>query len=139
MLTSQKFIHLTEATALIALRSPYGAVRGTEICESLKLPARYLEPEFQNLVKAKILKSVRGPKGGYVLAREKRNITLQDIYLAMQKPEKAKTLSAFGGFLAGKMEAMENDFAKTTLHDLITEASAKKLIKTGAEKPDFTI
>jgi len=37
------------------------------------------------------------------------------------------------------MEVMENDFAKTTLHDLITEAAAKKLIKTGAEKPDFTI
>lgn len=139
MLTSQKFIHLTEAVVMVALKTPYGAIRGNEICQNLNLPLRYLEPELQNLTKAKILKSVRGPKGGYILAKEKRNITLLDIYSAMHSQEKPKKLSAFGGFLVGRINIVSATLEKTTLQDLITEATAKKLIKQDAEKVDFTI
>ena len=44
-----------------------------------RLPPRHLETLLQGLVQAKILKGVRGPRGGYELARERRKITLGEI------------------------------------------------------------
>jgi Rrf2 family transcriptional regulator, iron-sulfur cluster assembly transcription factor len=47
-----------------------------------KLSARHLETLLQGLVSAKILKGVRGPRGGYELARERRRITMGEIVRA---------------------------------------------------------
>ena len=44
-----------------------------------KLPPRHLETLLQGLVHAKILKGVRGPRGGYELARERRRISVGEI------------------------------------------------------------
>ena len=44
-----------------------------------KLPPRHLEPLLQGLVHAKILRGVRGPRGGYELARERQRITVGEI------------------------------------------------------------
>jgi Rrf2 family transcriptional regulator, iron-sulfur cluster assembly transcription factor len=44
-----------------------------------KLPPRHLETLLQGLVHAKILKGMRGPRGGYELARERRRITVAEI------------------------------------------------------------
>src|SRR3954467_10659232 len=46
------------------------------------LPPRHLEPVLQALVRQGILKGVRGPRGGYELARERRRITAADIVRA---------------------------------------------------------
>ena len=46
------------------------------------LPPRHLEPVLQALVRHGILKGVRGPRGGYELARERRRITADDILRA---------------------------------------------------------
>src|SRR6478752_7268852 len=46
------------------------------------LPARHLEPVLQALVRMGILRGIRGPRGGYELARERRRITTDDILRA---------------------------------------------------------
>lgn len=46
------------------------------------LRPRHLETLLQVLVRAGILKGVRGPRGGYELARERRRISIADIVLA---------------------------------------------------------
>jgi Rrf2 family protein len=43
------------------------------------VPQRYLEQVMQQLVRAGILKGVRGPRGGYRLARERRRISVGDV------------------------------------------------------------
>jgi len=43
------------------------------------LPPRHLETLLQGLVHSKILRGVRGPRGGYELARERRRITVGEI------------------------------------------------------------
>src|SRR5271167_2372278 len=54
----------------------------------INCPPRHLETLLQGLVHAKILKGVRGPRGGYELARERRRITAGDIVrAAMQETE----------------------------------------------------
>ena len=48
-----------------------------------RLPPRHLEPVLQALVRQGLLKGVRGPRGGYELAREPRRITAHDILRAV--------------------------------------------------------
>jgi Rrf2 family protein len=53
------------------------------------LPARHLEPVLQALVRMGILRGIRGPRGGYELARERRRITADDILRAAGTIEEA--------------------------------------------------
>jgi Rrf2 family protein len=46
------------------------------------LPPRHLEPVLQALVRHGILRGIRGPRGGYELAREQRCISADDILRA---------------------------------------------------------
>ena len=46
------------------------------------LPPRHLESVLQSLVRVGILKGIRGPHGGYELARERRGVTANDILRA---------------------------------------------------------
>src|SRR5262249_36073844 len=48
------------------------------------LPPRHLEPILQALVRAGILKGIRGPRGGYELGRERRRISAEGILRATQ-------------------------------------------------------
>jgi Rrf2 family protein len=48
------------------------------------LPAPYLNKQLQPLVKAGILASVRGPGGGFQLARRPESITLMDVVSAVE-------------------------------------------------------
>ena len=139
MLTSPKFLHLVEAVAVIAAKSSIGAVRGTEVCKDMNLPDRYLEAEFQNLVHSGILKSIRGPKGGYVLAKEKRNINLADILQGLAMAEKQRKPSRFGNIVVSRLELVKSDLRKITIHDLLKEASEKGVIDAIPQKVDFAI
>jgi Rrf2 family protein len=55
-----------------------------DIAESLKLPAPYLAKILQSLARAGILESVRGPKGGFRLARPAHRVTVGEVLVAME-------------------------------------------------------
>lgn len=55
-----------------------------DISRRQHISQRYLEQIFQSLKKGGILKSKRGPQGGYMLAREPENITLSEIIRATE-------------------------------------------------------
>ncbi len=50
-----------------------------DISRRQQISPRYLEQIFQDLKKAGLLKSKRGPQGGYVLARKPAEITVMDV------------------------------------------------------------
>ncbi|MDF7674122.1 Rrf2 family transcriptional regulator [Acetobacteraceae bacterium ESL0709] len=56
-----------------------GVVSGNDIAKRNGLMRRGIEPILQALSRAQLLDSVRGPKGGYRLARSARIITLKEI------------------------------------------------------------
>jgi len=66
----------------IALHARGRPVAAKTLAERHRLPPRHLEPVLQALVRQGILKGVRGPRGGYELAREQRRITADDILRA---------------------------------------------------------
>jgi Rrf2 family protein len=76
---SKKLLYAIEAVADIAYNTGGEPVQSGDITQRQGIPRRYLEPVLQQLVRAGILAGVRGPKGGYRLARERRRVTLGDI------------------------------------------------------------
>ena len=65
--------------------TPLGeAVSSARLAEFYKLPAAYLNKQLQALVRAGILTSVSGPRGGFRLARRSDRISVLDVYLAIE-------------------------------------------------------
>ena len=56
-----------------------GAVQMSEISIRQNISVKYLEQIIRPLKKAKLVKSIRGPKGGHLLAKNPEKITLGDI------------------------------------------------------------
>lgn len=56
-----------------------------EISKRQGVTPRYLEQIFQKLKEAGLIKSIRGPKGGYYLAREPEKISVADVIRAVEE------------------------------------------------------
>ncbi len=76
---TRKLMFAIEAVVDIAYNSGEHPVQSKDIAERQGIPRRYLEQVLQQLVRADILRGVRGPRGGYRLARERRRIPLGEI------------------------------------------------------------
>src|SRR5664279_829198 len=76
---SRKTLLALEAVIDIAFNARPEPVQAKEITTRQGVPQRYLEQVMQQLVRAGILKGVRGPRGGYRLARERRRISVGDV------------------------------------------------------------
>jgi Rrf2 family protein len=75
----RKTQYALEAVLDIAYNARPDPVQSRDVTARLGIPQRYLEQVLQQLVRAGLLKGVRGPRGGYALARERRRITLGDV------------------------------------------------------------
>ncbi|MGH7064598.1 MAG: Rrf2 family transcriptional regulator [Stellaceae bacterium] len=60
-----------------------------EIAERQEISLSYLEQLFAMLRKNGLVKSVRGPGGGYLLARDRSETRIADIILAVDEPIRA--------------------------------------------------
>jgi Rrf2 family iron-sulfur cluster assembly transcriptional regulator len=76
----------TRAVFDIAYHSIGLPVPVQEIATRQEIPIRYLEQIFHKLKRAKLLKSKKGPAGGYVLALAPEQITVGDIIRAVKEP-----------------------------------------------------
>jgi Rrf2 family protein len=78
-LLSRKALLAIAAVTDVALHARGRLVSAKDLAARNDLPARHLEPVLQALVREGILKGVRGPRGGYELARERKRISVDDI------------------------------------------------------------
>ncbi len=74
------------AAAYIAEQADEGWVMAGTISAKYGIPLEYLFNILQQMVKANILLSKRGPRGGYTLARPAKEITLLEIIEAADGP-----------------------------------------------------
>ena len=84
---SKKTMFVLEAVLDIACNARPDPVQSKDIALRQGIPQRYLEGALQHLVRAGILRGVRGPKGGYRLARERRRISVGEIVRVVRKIE----------------------------------------------------
>ncbi|MFC8617869.1 RrF2 family transcriptional regulator [Micromonospora purpureochromogenes] len=68
---------------------PGRAVSAARLAAFYGLPTAYLNKQLQALVRAGILRSVSGPRGGFRLARAAEEITLLDVVTAIEGAEEA--------------------------------------------------
>ena len=87
---SRKTLLALEAVIDIAFNARPEPVQAKEITARQGVPQRYLEQVMQQLVRAGILKGVRGPRGGYRLARERRRISVGDVVRVAESIEDAE-------------------------------------------------
>ena len=75
-------------TAMIdlALRSGKGPVTLSGISQRQAISLSYLEQLFGKLRRHEIVESIRGPGGGYSLARKADKVTVADIIIAVDEP-----------------------------------------------------
>jgi Rrf2 family iron-sulfur cluster assembly transcriptional regulator len=67
----------------IALNRRHGPVSVTEVAERQAISGAYLEQLFSKLKRAGLLESVRGPGGGYELARPVGEVSVAEIIAAV--------------------------------------------------------
>lgn len=85
-----RLIRLSEATALglhamaHVAESPEGAVSSEALADALSASRAHLSKVLKTLCTAGLLRSKRGPNGGYVLARPASSISLLEVYEAIQ-------------------------------------------------------
>ncbi len=87
-------------------------VKLAEISERQQISLSYLEQLFAKLRQRKLVDSVRGPGGGYCLARNMEHVSVADIILAVDEP--------IDSTQCGGKENCHND-KKCMTHDLWKE------------------
>jgi Rrf2 family protein len=128
---SRKTLLALEAVIDIAYNARPEPVQAREITARQGVPQRYLEQVMQQLVRAGILKGVRGPRGGYRLARERRRISVGEVIrIATSFDTDAEDLS--GGselgrqvvmpIIAALQEEVMQKLDRITIEDLCSKA-----------------
>jgi Rrf2 family iron-sulfur cluster assembly transcriptional regulator len=107
-LVSRKGILAIAAVIDVAINARSRPVSAKALAARHKLPPRHLEPVLQALVRDGILRGVRGPHGGYDLAREQRHISAEDILRAAGSAEDVNEPALPGS-------ALVNDVVKPAL------------------------
>lgn len=89
MKLSTKGRYAVMAMADLAAHSKGRPVALAEIADRQEISLSYLEQLFGKLRRGGLVKSVRGPGGGYLIARDLRELRVSDVILAVDEPIKA--------------------------------------------------
>jgi Rrf2 family iron-sulfur cluster assembly transcriptional regulator len=87
---SHKGLLAIAAVVDVALQKDGRPLSAKTLATRHRLPPRHLESVLQSLVRDGILKGIRGPRGGYELARERRGVTANDILRAAGRVDAAE-------------------------------------------------
>ncbi|MCB5174925.1 MULTISPECIES: RrF2 family transcriptional regulator [Microvirga] len=145
---SRRSLLAIAAVTDIALHARPMPVSAKALAARHNLPPRHLEPILQALVRQGILKGVRGPRGGYELARERRRITAGDIVrvaitaqeedASSPRPESRLAEVVVEPVVRRGTEAFLAELDQVTVEDLCNRAQAEAAVdQTG--HVDFTI
>ncbi|WP_018152318.1 Fe-S cluster assembly transcriptional regulator IscR [Leeia oryzae] len=126
-------------TAMIdlALRSSCGPVTLAAISERQNISLSYLEQLFGKLRRAELVDSVRGPGGGYCLAKDTALLSVADIIMAVDEPIDATQCGGKENCLedrqcmthelwSGLNETIYKFLASVTLAELVEQQKAKQ-------------
>ena len=146
---SRKTLLALEAVIDIAFNARPEPVQAKEITARQGVPQRYLEQVMQQLVRAGILKGVRGPRGGYRLARERRRISVGDVVRVAESIDdgeegQARPRSDLGlRIVAPLIQTLQDDVMarldSISIEDLCQRARDNGVGSDGRESADFTI
>ena len=133
------------------------AAQARDIARREDIPLRYLEQIFQDLKRAGLVESKRGPRGGYYLQRPSAEISLSEVVRALQGPieetfllEEDESSAARPGqppssrqVTAGLWKELADHvsswFAGVTVADLVKRGNQIGVPRAGAGQPMYYI
>jgi len=147
---SNKIMYSIEAVVDIAYYSNGQPVQSQRISSRQRTPGRYLEQSLQKLVKANILTGVRGPRGGYQLARERRRISVGEIVCIVTdlETENAVENNLTDSEISGKVlnpmwgkiqNTILEQLDKITIEDLCIKANERGIQSEGRQTLNYAI
>lgn len=147
---SKKMLFAIEAVLDIAYHAGSEPVQSREITRRQGIPRRYLEQALQNLVREGVLIGVRGPRGGYRLARERRRISVGDIVRVVRSMDGSEDpLEDVGGSTLGRdvirpmwlelQQSVLDSLDSITIDSLCSRADEAGIVSEGRRNLDFTI
>ncbi|MCX5633708.1 MAG: Rrf2 family transcriptional regulator [Phycisphaerae bacterium] len=127
--------------AVLELALAYGAgpLQIKVIAEKQNISNKYLEQLIAIIKTAGIVRSIRGPHGGYVLAKPPQDIKLSDIFKALEGPvltvecvENKDACEHYADCITRRLwievnDAILNVLDNKTLHNLVEMAEKEKL------------
>jgi Rrf2 family protein len=122
----------------IALYHRGRPVSAKSLASRHQLPARHLEPVLQALVREGILRGIRGPRGGYELARERRKISADDILRAAGTIEGEAELARSGSRLVNDVVRPAVSQAEKAFASALGRISVEDLAKKAEPFRDST-
>lgn len=147
---SKKMLFAIEAVLDIAYHAGSEPVQSREITRRQEIPRRYLEQALQQLVRQGVLIGVRGPRGGYRLARERRRISVGDIVRVVRNMETSDDpiQDAAGSELGVQVvrpmwirlqDNVMSELDNISIDDLCDNASKAGIVSEGRTNLDFSI
>ena len=146
MKISTKTEYALRALLELAVDDSNKAISLKEVCTRQNLPLKFIEQVFRKLKKKSLVKSVRGPKGGYFLNKSPNDISVNDIMIALEddfttKPCENNEIHFCSGTncniysVLNKIEIdMSNYFSDISLENILTTPSIHYSQVTNKEK-----
>lgn len=122
---------LVSLMELAAIHDQGGVLQVGELAQRQSIPDRYLEQMLTALRRCQILRSLRGPKGGYLLARPPAEVSLAEVVACLEgEPEASANARPTPEFqVLAQLErqlrqARQRLLEETTLQDLLDQRNS---------------
>jgi Rrf2 family iron-sulfur cluster assembly transcriptional regulator len=138
----RKVLLAIAAVVEVALQGHQRPIAAKSLASRHDLPPRHLETVLQALVREGILRGIRGPRGGYQLARKRQHVSAGDILRAsgaVEGPARDPTSDLMAKVVLPAVAAAEREFEQALgrisldeLAQLAESANANEIAKKRA-------
>ena len=148
---STRTLYGLKAVLVLANRYGEGSLSVSQIAKKEGISIAYLEQILNGLKKKGLVKSVRGPQGGYVLAKKPADVSLHQLFYTLEErataangkapaPSNADEI-AIGNFVFWKTlhGGIDRALSEMTLKDLIDQARRIKKTRSSSSDHPFNI
>ena len=121
----------------LALHGHDGPVTLAGISERQKISLSYLEQLFGKLRRRELVESIRGPGGGYLLARDAAKVSIADIIRAVEEPLDSTQCGGRENCLENQ-RCMTHDLweeLNTTVYGFLASVSLSQLVDRQRTRP----
>jgi len=125
------------AMADLAMRGGKTPVTLAAISERQKISLSYLEQLFGKLRRNNIVESVRGPGGGYYLARPSSKISIAEIVTAVDEPLDATRCGGMGNCQGEQQPCITHDLwmgLNEKIYGYLEEVSLQQLVENHTKR-----
>ena len=125
----------------LAMRGGKAPVTLAAISERQKISLSYLEQLFGKLRRNRIVESVRGPGGGYYLARPGSKISIAEIVIAVDEPLDATKCGGKGNCFGENQQCITHDLwmgLNAKIYNYLEEITLQQLVDSNSNRnPDL--